>query len=86
MKAGLAPYDSRLAITYLTDLSMADLEEKLRQLPSHSIVFYVSFFKDAKGQAFLNAPEALPMIVAASNSPVFGPPGPTRARLHQVRR
>jgi len=72
MKAGLTPYESRLAITYLTDLSMADLEEKLRQLPTHSIVFYVSFFKDANGQAFLNAPEALPIIVAASNSPVFG--------------
>ncbi len=72
VKAGLASDESRLAITYLTDLPMADLLEKLKRLPSHSIVLYTSFFKDVKGQQFLNVAEALPMISAASNAPVFG--------------
>ena len=72
VKAGLNPYETRLDITYLTDLPMNQLQEKLRHLPSHSIVLFVTFFKDAVGQEFLNTDEALPMIVAASNAPVFG--------------
>ncbi len=70
--AGLKSYETRLDITYLNDLPMNQLQEKLRQLPSHSIVLYVTFFEDAAGRKFLNGPEALPMIVAASNAPVFG--------------
>ena len=72
VKAGLNPYETRLDIAYLTDLPMNQLQERLRDLPSHSTVFFITFFKDAVGQEFLNTDEALPMIVAASNAPVFG--------------
>jgi signal transduction histidine kinase/ABC-type uncharacterized transport system substrate-binding protein len=71
-KAGLKSYETRLNITYLNNLPMNELQERLRQLPPHSIVVYMSYFKDTKGQEFLNAVEALPMIIAASNAPVFG--------------
>ena len=72
VKAGLNSYETRLGVTYLTDLPMNELQERLRHLPSRSIVLYLSFFKDAQGRAFLNASEALPMVTAASSAPVFG--------------
>jgi signal transduction histidine kinase len=71
-KAGLTSYEARLDVTYLTDLAMNQLQERLRHLPSHSIVLFLSFFKDGTGREFLNAREALPLVVAASNAPVFG--------------
>ena len=71
-KAGLNSYESRLDIAYLTGLAMNELQERLRHLPSHSIVLYLSFFMDAQGRSFLNATEALPMVTAASSAPVFG--------------
>ena len=71
-KAGLTSYEGKLDVTYLTDLPMKGLQETLRQLPSHSIVLFLTFFKDAEGREFLSTVDALPMVVAASNAPVFG--------------
>jgi signal transduction histidine kinase len=59
-------------VTYLKGLSMGELQEKVQRLPDRSIVLYASFFQDAKGQHFANATVALPMIVRASNAPVWG--------------
>jgi signal transduction histidine kinase len=72
VKTGLNSYEPHLDITYLPDLPMAELQERLRHLPSRSIVLYLSFFKDALGRRFLSASEALPLITAASSAPVFG--------------
>ena len=71
VKSSLSSYRTGLDITYLTDLSMNELQERLKQLPSDSMVLYISFFKDAQGRDFLNVAEALPMITAASTAPVF---------------
>ena len=71
-KASLASYEGKVDITYLTDLSMNQLQKRLKQLPDHSIVLFLTYFKDAQGREFLNSAEALPMIEAASNAPVFG--------------
>ena len=72
VKTDLVSYESKLDFTYLTDLPMNELQERLRHLPDHSIVLYLSFFKDAQGREFLNIAEALPMIAGAANAPVFG--------------
>ena len=72
VKAELSPYENRLTITYLTDLPMSNLLARVRHLPSHSIVLYLTFFKDVEERAFLNSIDVLPKIAAASNSPVFG--------------
>ena len=72
VKTDLIPYENKLDVTYLTDLPMSELQERLRHLPDHSIVLYLSFFKDAQGREFLNIAEALPMITGAANAPVFG--------------
>jgi len=72
VKAGLNSYENRLDVTYLTDLPMNKLLERVRHLPSHSIILYLTFFKDIEEQEFLNSLDVLPAITVASNSPVFG--------------
>ncbi len=72
VKAELSPYENRLTITYLTDLTMSNLLERVRHLPSHSVVLYLTFFKDVEERTFMNSIDVLPKITAASNSPVFG--------------
>ena len=71
-KSGLDAHPLPLDITYLTDLSMSALLERLRTLPEHTVVLYVSFFRDATGNQFVNATTALPLVSAAANAPVFG--------------
>ncbi len=72
VKTDLLSYEKKLDVTYLTDLPMSKLLERLRDLPDQSVVLFVSFFKDVQGREFLSTPEALPMVAGASNAPVFG--------------
>jgi len=71
-KKALSSVKAKSEITYLTDMEMNKLLEKLRNLPEHSIELYTSFFRDSAGNKFLNASKALPMVAAASNGPDFG--------------
>jgi len=71
-KKALSSVKTKSEITYLTDMEMNKLLEKLRNLPEHSIELYTSFFRDSAGNKFLNASKALPMVAAASNGPDFG--------------
>jgi signal transduction histidine kinase/ABC-type uncharacterized transport system substrate-binding protein len=66
-------YEARLDFTYLTDLDMSTLLERLKHLPNHSIVLYTHLGMDAKGTRFVGASQAGPMIARAANAPVFGP-------------
>ena len=72
VRSDLNPYENLLKITYLTDLPMSKLLERVRHLPDHSIVLYLTFFKDVEERQFMNSIDVLPQITAASNSPVFG--------------
>jgi len=72
VKRDLVSYENKFDITYLTDLPMSKLLERLRHLPDHSIVLFLSFFKDVQGREFLSTAEALPTIAGAANAPVFG--------------
>ena len=69
VKTDLISYENKLDVTYLTDLPMSKLLERLRHLPDHSIVLFLSFFKDVQGREFLSTAEALPMIADAANAP-----------------
>ena len=69
----LSSYEAKLAVTYLTELAMPDLLERLRQIPRESIVLITHVGRDAAGQRFVGAAQANPMITAAANAPVFGP-------------
>src|SRR5206468_1989659 len=71
VRDGLRTYEDKYRITYLTDLAMPALLERLRQLPEHSIVVFSVLFLDAAGQRFIPEAQALPLISQASNAPVF---------------
>jgi signal transduction histidine kinase len=71
-KASLQAHPFLVDFTYLTDLEMSNLLDRVRHLPAQTIVLYVSLFRDAAGNQFVNATTALPLVVEASNAPVFG--------------
>jgi hypothetical protein len=71
VKRSLHGYESKFDVTYLTDLDMSTLLERLRQLPNNTIVLHTSFVQDAVGARFVNASQSNPMIASAANAPVF---------------
>jgi signal transduction histidine kinase len=71
-KEGLSSFHTKADLAYLTGMEMSKLQEQLGNLPEHSIVLYTSLFEDAEGNKFVNATQALPMVAAAANAPVFG--------------
>jgi PAS domain S-box-containing protein len=70
-KQAFQAYESKLEFTYLTDLSMPALLERLKHLPSNTIVFHTAFTQDATGARFIDSTQALPLIVGAANAPAF---------------
>jgi PAS domain S-box-containing protein len=71
VKKSLSSYESKLEFTYLTDLTMPTLLERLKHLPSKTIVIHTSIMEDAAGARFIDASQSLPMVVRAANAPVF---------------
>ncbi len=71
VKKGLSTYESKLEFTYLTDLTMPALLERLKRLPSKTVVYYTSITEDAAGARFIDASQSAPMVAAAANAPVF---------------
>jgi PAS domain S-box-containing protein len=71
LQADFSTYDPRIAITYLTDLSMDEMLRQVAGLPPHSIILFTFLFQDASGQFFLPE-EALDLIARKARVPVFG--------------
>ena len=63
-------------ITYLTDLRVPDLIERLRHLPRHTFVLLASMAQDAAGTPF-KSNEIGPIVAGAANAPVFSYSMPT---------
>ncbi len=70
-KESLRKYETQFEFTYLTNLEMPALLERLRRLPSKTIVYHTSIMEDAAGTHFIDASQSVPMIVDAANAPVF---------------
>jgi PAS domain S-box-containing protein len=64
-------YESKLEVTYLTKLTMPALLDRLRNLPSNTIIYHTAFTQDAAGERFVDSTQALPLILGAANAPVF---------------
>jgi signal transduction histidine kinase len=64
-------YEGSLDFTYFTDLDMTTLLERLKHLPSKTIVYHTSMTKDGEGVNFIDETQAIPMIVRTANAPVF---------------
>jgi PAS domain S-box-containing protein len=71
VKKSFQIYESKLDFTYLTDLDMPTLLERLKHLPSNTIVFHTSIMQDAAGARFIDASQSVPMVASAANAPVF---------------
>jgi signal transduction histidine kinase len=70
VKQQLKAFTDHPDITYMTRLAMPDLLERLRHLPSHTLVLLTSVSLDAAGRRF-KGNETGPMVSAAANAPVF---------------
>jgi PAS domain S-box-containing protein len=64
-------YESRLEFTYLFDLTMPALLERLKHLPSDTIVYHTAISQDAAGDRFVDSAQSIPMVASAANAPVF---------------
>lgn len=64
-------FADKIEFTYLSNLPLAELLERLSRLPDDSIVIYGGMEQDASGHVFIAA-RVCPLIAAASNAPVYG--------------
>ena len=64
-------YESKLEFTYLFDLTMPALLERLKHLPNDTIVYHTAVSQDAAGVRFIDSAESVPMVASAANAPVF---------------
>jgi PAS domain S-box-containing protein len=64
-------YESKLDFIYLTDLTIPALLERLKRLPSDTIVYQTAITQDAAGSHFIDATQSVPLVARASNAPVF---------------
>jgi PAS domain S-box-containing protein len=64
-------YESKLEFTYIFDLTMPALLERLKQLPSDTIVYHTAISQDAAGDRFIDSAQSIPMVASAANAPVF---------------
>ena len=71
VKERFRKYQSKLEFTYLTDLAMPELIERLKHLPSYTIVYHTSMMQDAAGTHFVDAIQSVPMEASAANAPVY---------------
>jgi len=64
-------YEGRLRFTYLDDVTIDELKSKLAALPPKTVVIYIGFFLDKKGNSY-TGPEALSICAPTANAPIYG--------------
>ena len=67
----LRPYENRLTISYLTDLDMPHLLQRLQHLPEHSLILYTHIGEDKAGTHFVGASQVDPILARIANAPIF---------------
>ena len=64
-------YESNLEFQYLTDLQFSDLGPQLEHVPPDSIIVFLDFITDSRGEQFIPA-RILPAIAKTANRPIYG--------------
>jgi len=67
----LEGYEHRLAVTYLTDLPLAELVTRVRTLPQRSIILYL-WQQMVTEQSTVESPEVLAAVVNSARVPIYG--------------
>ena len=70
VKEQLNAYSTRVDISYVPDLAMPELVERLHSLSKDSIVLFTSMGRDAAG-TYYSSRESGPLIASASSVPIF---------------
>jgi PAS domain S-box-containing protein len=70
-KRAFQNYESKFDFTYLTNLTMSVLLERLRHLPNNTIVYHTAITQDAAGARFIDSAQSVPLVASAANAPVF---------------
>jgi signal transduction histidine kinase/ABC-type uncharacterized transport system substrate-binding protein len=70
-KEGLRKYESQFEFTYLSNLDMPALLQRVSQLPSKTIIYYTSIMEDSAGAHFIDATQTVPLVANSANAPVF---------------
>ena len=70
VKTTLGRFEKQFELLYLTDLTMPALLERLKHLPSNTIVLFTSFARDGAGTLFTRN-QSVEMVATAANAPVF---------------
>ena len=70
-KQAFQKYEHKLDFTYLTDLTMPALLERLRHLSGNTIVYHTSIAQDAAGERFIDSTQSVPLVASAANAPIF---------------
>jgi PAS domain S-box-containing protein len=70
-REAFAPWEEKVILSYLSDLSLADLQERVAQLPPHTIVYYLTILRDGTGQEFVPR-DVLKQLAEKANVPVYG--------------
>jgi signal transduction histidine kinase len=64
------PFESRFVFTYLSGLTVSELEQRLAALPDHSVVYYVLVTEDGAGDKF-HPLDFVDRVTAAANRPTY---------------
>src|SRR6478609_2771456 len=70
-RAELAPLGERVRLRYWSGLPLPDLLNRVRKLPPHTAIFFLSCFSDGRGIAYTSNQVARP-VCNASPVPVYG--------------
>jgi PAS domain S-box-containing protein len=71
VRENLRKYEGRLDFTYLTDLAMPTLLDRLKHLPDHTLVLFTDLEQDAAGRRFVSASQTASMVIRAAHAPVL---------------
>lgn len=66
----LGELERSIKVEFLTDVTMTELQDRLRTLPSDSVVYHAVFLQDREGCSF-DASDAARMIAGASRRPIY---------------
>jgi signal transduction histidine kinase len=70
VRAALRRFESRLHVTFLSALTMPEIQAKVASLPDRSAVFFVMVYRDGAGTNF-HPLESLDEVARVANAPVY---------------
>ena len=69
-REALRGFESQVELVYLSGVPMVELIHRTSSLPEHSLLFYISIFRDGDGRTF-KSPQALALISQQANAPIY---------------